>query len=211
MKCEVCGNLLNEKDKECAVCGTKTDYKDENGEEVKEKWFTNQNQILLVGAISLYLLFYMFLQSLISYGNFSGAFNNSAKAFGIVGLIFGIPMLLGIIALIVFQVMYLFKHSIKSFDKISHRLPFIGFLIHAGIAFFSFILMIWAAALFQSADTFFNNFFMIYGLQAIHIWLFMIAVKPKEIFPKKPAQPSDVVLKDEHDHNDYESEYNEEG
>lgn len=211
MKCEVCGNLLNKKDKECAVCGTKTDYKAENREEVKEKWFTDQNQILLVGSISLYLLFYVFLQNLILYGDITGSFNNSAKAFGIVGLIFGIPMFLGLIALIVFQVMYLFKQNIKSFDKVSHRLPFVGFLIHAGIAFFSFILMIWMAALYQSADTFFYNFFLIYGFQAIHIWLFMIAVKPKEIFPKKPAQPSDVVPKKQHNHNDYESEYNEEG
>ena len=127
MKCEVCGNLLNEKDKECAVCGTKTDYKDENGEEVKEKWFTNQNQILLVGAISLYLLFYMFLQSLISYGNFSGAFNNSAKAFGIVGLIFGIPMLLGIIALIVFQVIIYLNIVLKALIKYHTDFHLLGF------------------------------------------------------------------------------------
>ena len=202
MKCEVCGNLINDHEKECAVCGNPVIHQSGEEEVKKEKWFNLPNQLLLVGSISLFILFFMLVLNLDTYSNFASiqtSFGGQAipgaagrKAFGIVGLIFGIPIFIGAVGLMVFQVLYLVKGSINRFEKMSRLFPFIGFIIHAAIAFLSFILMIWAAALFSSAEYFFNQFFIIYGMQAIHIWLFLLAEKPKQIFPKKPVQPSDV-------------------
>ncbi|MGI6782238.1 MAG: hypothetical protein ACOX56_05710 [Acholeplasmataceae bacterium] len=193
MKCNVCGNVVNEGAHECAVCGAKIDYEEIKEKGKKEKFFNETTQIFFVGLIALYLLFYMILNNLIDYGRWAGIDNPTPKALGISGLILGLPMIIGIIGLAVFQMLYIFRSKIATFEKISNKFPFIGFIIHANIVFFTLVLTIWRAAVGFPANDFFDQIFYMYGLQAIHTWLFLIAAKPQNIFPKKPAKPSETI------------------
>ena len=159
MKCNVCGNVVNEGAKECAVCGAEISQVDSDGKVKKEKFFTDRTQILFVGLIALFLLFYYILNNLIQYGRMIRAFDDSFKALGIGGLIFGIPMILGVFGLVAIQFLYMFNNKISGFDKLARNLPFIGFLIHASIMFLAFVFSIWRAALNAGANDFLTNHF----------------------------------------------------
>lgn len=204
MKCRVCGNVISGNAKECAVCGTAVNQVTEEELQQKKPFFTKGVQIMFVGLIALYLLFYFVLINLVQ---IFGPAAEASMALGIVGLIFVIPMFLGVLALVVFQLLYIFKAKVRGFDKAAVKLPFVGFIIHAYIAFFTLFFAIWMAAANFGAEMFFTQFFIIYGLQAIHIWLFFIAEKPKQIFPKKPQQPSEVVPKLDDSKEDLDSYY----
>jgi len=191
MKCNVCGNEVPKGAKECAVCGTKVELKNSDNQNSKEKFFNEKNQIFFVGLIALFLLFYYVLINIINYDTFA-AFRGDIKTLGIVGLILSIPTLIIVVGLMAFQLLYIFRKNIISFDKIALYFPFVGFICHCFIAFVSLLLAIWRVSIGAGAADFFSQIFLIFGLQAIHIWLFLIAEKPKNIFPTKPAKPNEV-------------------
>lgn len=191
MKCNVCGNEIPKGAKECAVCGMKVEIKNSENQNPKEKFFSEKNQIFLVGVIALFLLFFYILINIINYGRFVD-FRGDIGTLGIVGLILSIPTLLVIFGLMAFQVLYIFRDNIISFDKLAVHLPFVGFICHGFISFTTLFLAIWRASVGAGAADFFTQILLIFGLQAIHIWLFLIAEKPKHIFPTKPVTPSEI-------------------
>ncbi len=191
MKCNVCGNVVAEGAKECAVCGAKLADQVLPDKVTKEEFLTDSNKLMLIGLIPLFLLFYFLLVNIINYDNWRG-FGGNIRTLSVLGLIFTIPMFIGVIAISVLHILYLFKKSIVNFEKISISFPVVGLIIHWFIAFFTLFLTIWRVAVLQNAQDFFNQLFFIYGLQGLHILLFWVSQKPKKIFPTKPAKPSQV-------------------
>lgn len=206
MKCRTCGNVLDDKSKECAVCGALVEAQIEENNARKEPFFNTKTQLMFVGLIAVSLLYIWLFFNLIGYGNLIDSFNNSFETLGIVGLIFSIPMFLCINGLLIFQILYIFSAKLPSLEKAFLKLPFVGFLLYAFIAFVTFVLSIWRVAIGFGAIDFFNQLLFVFGLIAIHVWLFMIAVEPPYIFPKKPQTPSQVIPKPYQERTEEEGE-----
>ena len=186
MKCNVCGNVVVEGAKECAVCGTKLADQVLPDKVTKEEFLTDSNKLMLIGLIPLFLLFYFLLVNIINYDNWRG-FGGNIRTLSVLGLIFTIPMFIGVIAISVLHILYLFKKSIVNFEKISISFPVVGLIIHWFIAFFTLFLTIWRVAVLQNAQDFFNQlFFYLRSSRNSHITLLGIT-KAKENFPNKTS------------------------
>lgn len=186
MKCSVCGNVIPENTNECAVCGTPV----EEGLQSKTAIDTlteKRSQLLIISTISLVILAFLFLIDLTNYSDYSTVppeWFSGLKVLGIFGLIFTLINFFGIIFLIVVTILEIFKSKIKGYNKFSTKVPMIGLITHSVIVFFTSILMLWEAVFFESAAAFFTPMVTVFGLQIISIWLFYIAVRPKNIFGK---------------------------
>lgn len=186
MKCSTCGNVIPENTTECAVCGAPF----EEGLQTKTAIHTlteKKSQLLILSTISLVIIWYQFLLHLITYSNYIGLPAQWAPGYnvlGIFGLIFTLFSFFGVAFLIVVVTLEIFKDKIKGYNKFAVEVPKIGLIIHLGIIFLTFVLMLWESIFFKSAAAFFTPIFLIFGLQVISAGLYYIAVKPKNIFGK---------------------------
>lgn len=196
MNCPVCGNVLIENTKECAVCGNDVRKISQKDGVKLSSFLSVSNQLLLIGVIALTILTYTLINNISDYVNLIdlGQFgDNSLRVAGIFGLVVGIPMLISTFILLVFQTLFVVKNNLSKFNNFRQNLITIGFIMIIFISLFSLVMMIWVAAIIRSFNYFSTTFISTYGLLAIFVWLFYIVEKPTNIFSVKSQTPVDEV------------------
>ncbi len=185
MQCSVCGNKVRDGVNICPVCGNDLINNSSNNQRENAGFLTQRTSVLGLGIIALFILFIISILKLVEYSNFV----DKGKTYGIVGLIFGIFIILANLGLISLSIVNLLKHQLEIDKKFLIKLTQLGLGLVLLIAVFTFIMALYGSIVFSNASWFFEPFFVNYGFLAIFVFSFLII--EKEIVYKDKNKESD--------------------
>ena len=189
MQCSVCGNKVRDGVNICPVCGNDLINNSSNNQRENTGFLTQRTSVLGLGIIALFILFIISILKLVEYSNFIGSGIRSFNTYGIVGLIFGIFIILANLGLISLSIVNLLKHQLEIDKKFLIKLTQLGLGLVLLIAVFTFIMALYESIVFSNASWFFEPFFVNYGFLAIFVFSFLII--EKEIVYKDKNKESD--------------------